>query len=126
MKFRWLGIELSNERFNQFMLEFIPEHHSSRFLHTTKSFPFMDRKKIDAMAWCLRLGHLCLQILKHLVNSSQRVQINDVIATECDAEETPGGPNKRLSIDFHCLERKSKNITSQYLLLTVDLDSNHK
>jgi hypothetical protein len=41
---------------------------------------------------------------------SQGVQINDVIATECDAEEIPGSPNKQLSIDFHLFQRGSRRI----------------
>jgi hypothetical protein len=124
------------EKYNQFVLEDIPEDiDQAAFFTRRNNFNSWTKRKPlagDALLWHLRLGHPGPQALEHLVNSSQGVCIKGITTVECDAcgtskakrqiqrfprEINEGlGPAKRIAIDFHDFEEDQDGFNSLMLI----------
>jgi hypothetical protein len=121
---------------DQFVLEYLPKAHSQQAFFTRRnrinSWTKRKPQGADAKMWHLRLGHLGLGALEHLVNSTQGVRIKGITTVECDGcglgkahrmvrrepRDVEGGPGMRLAVDFHDFEPDSHGYQS--LMLVTD------
>jgi len=72
-------------------------------------------RKVDAMVWYRRLGHLGPRVLEHLINHTHGARISGPLTVECDVcgiakmkrqehrepRKRSSKPGERVSIDFH-------------------------
>ena len=122
------------EKYDQFILEYIPEEiNSAAFFARRNRFNTWTKKRpqrAEALTWHLRLGHPGPGALEHLVNSSQGVRIKGITTAECSAcaqgklkrqiRRTPRevfeGKGERLAVDFHDFEGDQEGYSSLMLI----------
>ena len=128
------------DRYNQFVLEYIPlsdkvpkDRNTSAFVtRRNKINSWTKRRRLigDALRWHYRLGHPGPNALEHLVNCSTGVRLRGPTTVQCEvcaqakitrqirrqARPLLEGPAERLAIDFHDYQEGLGGYTSVMLI----------
>jgi hypothetical protein len=130
-----IALGILEERFNQFVLEYVPNNHDrAAFFARRSHFNSWTRRgprKAEAWLWHLRLGHTGPKALEHLVNSSEGVRIKGPTTTQCDScaqakmkrqiqraarRLDDFKPGEKIALDFHDFEEDPEHYSSLMLL----------